>query len=106
MGIQTETYMIAPPWPPAPRQPMKIMALGVAASRKPSSEIGVGLPNFLLRLRDVAGCLGLRYSFSKVSRGMGSSTLSAVCILRRSASLISGFSESLDMVSVCRQKLS
>lgn len=72
-----KTHRIAPPLPPEPRQPIVCIAAGVAASKKPISEIGVGLPNVRRRF-PAAGSFGLRYSFSKASRGIGRRTLSAV----------------------------
>lgn len=71
------SYKMAPPFPPAPLHPMVSIAVGVADSKKPINEIGVGFPN-VERSFPAFGVLGLRYSFSKTSRGIGSITLSVV----------------------------
>jgi hypothetical protein len=38
--------MMAPPAPPAPRQPILAQAYGVAAMTNPIRQAGVGLPNY------------------------------------------------------------
>ena len=54
------SYTMAAPWPPAPLQPIMIQAFEVEAIKKPSKEMGVGLPSFLLRFPETRGFLGLR----------------------------------------------
>lgn len=50
---------MAPPFPPDPLQPIVSIDPGVAASRNPINEIGVGLPKVRRRL-PAFGILGLR----------------------------------------------
>lgn len=54
------TYIMAPPWPPELLHPIIIIAFGIEATKKPSREIGVGLPNFLLNLLVARGLFGFR----------------------------------------------
>lgn len=53
------THSIAPPLPPDPLQPIVSIEFGVAASKKPSSAMGVGFPNVFRRF-PAAGLLGVK----------------------------------------------